>query len=67
MVTVATVNSSLIVSTEPHVPLLRQTSVSELGRQCDLIEIGTRDRGIASKRCLDVPNQPARTLRLVVP
>jgi hypothetical protein len=65
MVTVATVK--LIVSTEPHVPLLRQTSVSELGRQCDLIEIGTRDRGIASKRWLDVPNQPARTLRLIVP
>jgi hypothetical protein len=33
-------------------PVTRQTSVSELGRQCDLIEIGTRDRGIASKRCL---------------
>jgi hypothetical protein len=66
MVTVATVKSSLIVSTEPH-PLLRQTSVSELGQQCDLIEIGTRDRGIASKPCLDVPNQPARTVRLIVP
>jgi hypothetical protein len=37
----------------PHVPLTSQSPVSELGRQCDVIEIsGTRDR---RKRCLGGP------------